>query len=192
MATAVRAFIAIHLPEAVLAYLGERQAEWMQTLPHNAVRWVKPDAMHLTLRFLGDTPSAKIEQIAAALDTAAAVNSNFGLFLDATGCFPNPRRPRVFWVGLRGELASADYLKQAVDNALQPLGWEPERRSFKPHLTIGRIKDARKLNNTSLPLNVLLEPLRIDVDAIHLIRSDLKPSGPVYTVLHTSHLSGPG
>lgn len=192
MATTIRAFIAIHLSDAVVAHLGERQAEWMKALPQGAVRWVKPGALHLTLRFLGDTPLPRIEQVSATLDAVATDNGAFALCLDATGCFPNPRRPRVFWVGMRGELAAAEQLKQAVDNALQPLGWEPEHRPFKPHLTIGRIKDDRNLNNAPLPLNVSLESLPIDVTAIHLMRSDLKPGGPVYTVLHTSQLVTPG
>ena len=169
----------IHLPEAVLHYLGERQAGVDANTAAQCCTLVKTRRNASDFAFLGDTPSAKIEQIAAALILLLPLTANsLVCFWTRPVVFPIRDGPVFSGLGCGANWLSADHLKQAVDNALQPLGWEPERRSFKPHLTIGRIKDARKLNNTLLPLNVLLEPLRIDVDAIHLIRSDLEAERP--------------
>ena len=145
--------------------------------------------MHLTLRFLGDTAQSKIADVIGVMALSAESHSPFDLSLSKTGCFPNARRPRVFWAGMAGAVDSAEKLKQSLDTHLQPLGWEPEKRSFTPHLTLGRIKDQRKLHGIPLPVNVELDPLTIPVTDFHLMRSDLGPSRPLYTVLHTSPLS---
>lgn len=185
----IRAFIAIPLPEAVQTHLGAIGLTWAEQLPQGAVRWVKPQLMHATLRFLGDTDEALIPRVAGTLDEVAARHEEFTITLDQPGCFPNTRRPRVVWVGLQGNIAAAQELKEAVDQALVPIGWELEDRSFRPHLTLGRVKDSRKVKG--FEWKAAIEPLLIPVESIHLIESDLQRAGPVYTVRHASKLRRP-
>lgn len=184
----IRAFVAIELSEearAVLAQVGETLAR--QT-PHGAVKWVDPARMHLTLRFLGDTPLDKLDDLTAALDGVALQQSSFGLVLDALGCFPNERKPRVVWVGLEGDLGPLQALRNSLDDVLQPLGWEPEARSFHPHLTLGRVKDRRA--DIDLPWGQDVAPAEIPVGEMVLFESQLRPQGPRYIVQHTSPFAG--
>lgn len=182
----IRAFVAIDLPDEVKAALDEVGTALGEGLPRRAVRWVKPGLLHLTVRFLGDTAVSQLPAVAAALDDAAAAHPPLGLTLSELGCFPNRKRPRVIWAGVRGDVATAKALKAAVDEALLPLGWDVEDRPFRTHITLGRVKDnraARDLNwETPLP------ELAFPVTAVHLIESQLTPDGPIYTICHTSPL----
>jgi len=182
----IRAFIAIPLSTEVQALLGVVCQTWSEQVPERSVRWVKPHLMHITLRFLGNTEVASLPTIADALDGIAARNNAFTLRLDRPGCFPNNKRPRVIWVGLQDHLETARALKQEIDEALVPLGWEQEDQSFRPHLTIGRVKDSRQVRGFRWEADV--EPLPVPVQAIHLIESALHSTGPVYTVRHKTVL----
>ncbi len=183
----IRAFIAITLPDGVRQRLGETSQALAALAPPRAVRWVSPDLLHLTVRFLGDTEVAKLPAIYAALDTLAAAHPAFTMRLDQLGCFPTPRRPRVIWVGLQDEGGQAVVLQQAVDQALIPLGWQPEGKPFQLHLTLGRVKnEAARLDE--LPWGQKQEPLPVPVTALHVIESQLRPSGPIYTARHSSPL----
>lgn len=182
----IRTFIAVALPAGVQEALGAISQELAPQVPEKSVKWVKPERMHLTLRFLGDTPLKILDGITGGLDEVAAASAPFTLHLDQLGCFPHERRPRVIWVGVRGATEEAAALKQAVDRMLAPLGWDPEERSFHPHLTLGRVK--RYHNQIDLPWGASVVSQPIPVDAVHLIESQLRPNGPVYTVRHTSSL----
>jgi len=182
----IRAFIAIPLSTEVRTLLGAVSQTWAKQVPERSVRWVKPHLMHITLRFLGDTEVASLPTVADTLDRIADRNDAFTLRLDRPGCFPNNKRPRVIWIGLQGQLETARSLKQKIDEALIPFGWEREDQSFRPHLTIGRVKDSRKVRGIRWEANI--EPLAVPVQAIHLIESALLPAGPVYTVRHKSIL----
>ena len=102
----IRAFVAVDLPEEARAALGEVGAALAGWVARGAVKWVRPELMHLTLRFLGDTPFDRRPAVQAALDAVAAAHVPFDLHLTGVGCFPNPRRPRVVWVGLGGDEAA--------------------------------------------------------------------------------------
>lgn len=180
MAT-IRAFVALHLPEPVKSHLVEMQAVLNNGLPRGAVRWVKPDAMHLTLRFLGETAPGKIDALRDALAAAAVGHAPPDLTLDRIGYFPNRQRPRVVWAGLRGDTTELAALKDAIDAAIAPLGWPSEARPFAPHLTLGRVKEGDQ--PLRFPERVPLKPLSFRSATFSLFRSDLHPSGPVYTTL---------
>jgi 2'-5' RNA ligase len=183
----IRAFIAVDLPPAVKAALTDVAATLGGRVPRGAVRWVRPEQMHLTLRFLADTPADRLPALAAALDTLAAGHAPFALHLTDVGCFPNDRRPRVVWVGLGGEEAKLIALVAALEAALHPLGWPPEDRPFRAHLTLGRVKDEWAAQGVDWAAAV--PALKIPIAAVHLIESKLRPKGPVYTVRHTSTLA---
>ena len=178
----IRAFIAIGLPANVKAALGDVAAALAAGVPRGAVRWVRPEQIHLTLRFLGDTPIDRLPALAAALDDVAGRQASFALRLTTTGCFPNAHRPRVVWVGLGGEAAALAALVADLNAALGALGLPPEDKPFRAHLTLGRVKDGRGAQD--MPLAVDVPALPIPVAALHLIQSDLRPDGPVYTVRH--------
>jgi len=182
----IRAFIAIDLSPDVKRTLGDVAATLGGRAPSAAVRWVRPEQMHLTLRFLGDTPAGKLPALSAALDALAAGHAPFALRLTSVGCFPNAQRPRVVWVGLGGEEQKLLALVAGLEAALRPLGWPPEDRPFRAHLTLGRVKDERAAQGVEWSINV--PALDVPVTAVHLIESQLRPDGSVYTVRHSSAL----
>lgn len=182
----IRAFIAIHLPAAAQAALGAACEALAAQFPPGSVRWVTPQNMHLTLRFLGDTAVDQLPSIKAALDQAAAAHRPLALQLGRVGAFPDRKRPRVIWVGLEGETERLAQLQQEVEDALRPLGWAPEERPFQAHVTLGRVKDSRLL--AGLAWQVDVEKVDVEVTAVELMQSDLRPQGPIYTLLHSGKL----
>ena len=122
------------------------------------------------------------------MDQLAATQESFDLQLGELGCFPNHRRPGVVWVGVGGQLERLQTLYDAVEKLVGSLGWDPEGRSFHPHLTLGRVKDSRRLADARLQWGKVLEPRAIPVNALHFIESRLQPDGAVHTLRHTSCL----
>lgn len=184
----IRSFVAIQLSREIRQELSEASKALVAQTGSNAVRWVKPERMHLTLKFLGDTDVDLIPAIKMALDGAAAAHSSFELTLGELGCFPNCRRPRVIWVGLKGDTPQLNALQSQLDAAAAQLGWKSEDRPFRAHLTLGRVKDSRKLQG--IDWGVDLAPAAMSVTSIDLVESQLRPAGPIYTVLHSSQLAG--
>ena len=196
MSSNIRAFIAIELPTEVKHELGRVSDLLAGQLPPLAgpllagpprvVRWVQPGNMHLTLRFLGDTAVSQLQLLSQQLDELTTHHLPFSLQLDRLGCFPNPKRPRVMWVGVTGDNPALVAVKRELDERLAPLGWAAEDKPFSAHLTIGRVGDGRipPTLNWKLPVN----PLPFAVHGIHLIESQLTPKGPIYTVRHTAVL----
>ncbi|MCI0394540.1 MAG: RNA 2',3'-cyclic phosphodiesterase [Chloroflexi bacterium] len=184
----IRAFIAIPLPAETLSILEQTTRRLAGQTPGGAVRWVKAENIHLTLHFLGDTAEEVIPTLATGLDRVAGGQKPFTLQLDKIGCFPHERRPRVIWVGITGQQKALQALHQAIGDMLEPLGWKPEERPFQPHLTLGRVKDSRQVSG--LPWGEALETRPLPVTMVQLIESQLRSAGPIYTVRHTSALSG--
>ena len=184
----IRAFIAVELSDEAKAVLANAVAFLAGQVPAGAVKWVLPNQMHLTLRFLGNTPLEILEDLGAALDGVAARHEPFVFTLDALGCFPNERRPRVIWVGVKGDVARATALRNDLEDALRPLGWEPEGRSFQPHLTLGRVKE--QASAIELPWGKGVAPAETAADGLVLFESQLSPSGARYLVRYVSKLGG--
>src|SRR5512136_2172313 len=145
---AIRAFIAIELPPSILDELGRIEARFKPQVPDACIRWVKPDSIHLTLKFLGQVPSDQIQLITASLRAAVVAHHAFTLEVAGAGCFPNLSRPRVVWVGVQEEGHPLHALQRAVENAITPLGYPTEQRDFTPHLTLGRV--ARDVHQSDL------------------------------------------
>jgi 2'-5' RNA ligase len=184
----VRLFIAVELPDELKGMLAEIERELESQIPPRTVRWVRPSAMHLTLIFLGETPTSRVEPIREAMRSAAAGVPKTSFRAIGLGCFPNPRRPRVVWVGVEEATGNLERIKRALDQELKPLGFKPEKRPFSPHLTLGRVnrqasyQDAAELGRV-IERATLQEVAEVQVNQIHLVRSDLRPSGAVYTIL---------
>lgn len=191
---AIRAFMAIALPTAVQVELGQVNDVLAGQVPAGSVRWVQPHLMHLTLRFLGDTAVAHLPTLTTTLDQITAHHAPFTLKLADLGCFPNRQRPRVIWAGLTGDVAAAQALQADIEQAVQALGWAADDKPFRAHLTLGRVKDGRPGNGRLLrdiSWGTEVKKLAVPVTAVHLIESQLRPSGPIYTTRHISQLGKP-
>ncbi len=185
--TTIRAFIAVQLPDEVKDALGEVQRALKSRVSPSAVRWVRPEQMHLTLFFLGDTDTDKLPSVRDAMDVVATSHAPFVMRLGGVGCFPNARRPRVVWVGLAEEEAQLVSLKAALDASLAPLDWTPDDKPFRAHLTLGRVKDERGVQGVDWATDVAR--LSVPITTLHLIESKLRPDGPTYTNRYSCRLT---
>lgn len=184
-----RLFIAIEIPPAVLEELAKIQEQLKQDIPSGTVKWVRPESIHLSLKFLGDVPVVKRNSLESALAQAAQPHSPFTLEATGLGCFPNLKRPRVIWVGIQHQLPELAALREAVEEHIAPLGYPTENRPFNPHLTVGRIKrnarrDAIQQTGALIANTAFHARHAWEVNAVHLIRSELKPTGAEYTPLY--------
>ncbi len=196
MAT-VRCFTAIELSDQARTKLVDLQNRLKSVAPPHTVRWTAPQNVHLTLHFLGDVAVENLETAARAVGAAASACPPFSLNLSGLGCFPHTRRPRIVWVGVSGETERLVELHKILGQQLQQrLDFQPETRPYSPHLTIGRVKKGlppRRLKQLGqmleqeIPQVAQLAPL--PVAELHLIRSELKPDGPVYTSLARGNLT---
>jgi 2'-5' RNA ligase len=189
----IRTFIAIPLPEPLLAQLARVQRQLEREVPPRSVRWVRPESIHLTLKFLGDTPTEKLPQIEAALAAVAQNGPACTFTVTGLGCFPNSRRPRVLWVGVQEPTGRLAALQNAIEEAVAPFGYPPEGRGFTPHLTLGRVhrradrRDVARVGEIVATTEV--GPLgEVAVHHFALIRSLLKPTGAEYTTLAEFHV----
>jgi len=188
-----RTFIAIELDEALKAALGRVQALLGEQMPARSVRWVSPDSIHLTLKFLGDTPVEKVDEVKAALARAAAEVQSFPFVVGGVGCFPTVQQPGVVWVGLQEPTGALSRLQKAVESHVVPLGFPAEKRPFSPHLTLGRVQryasssDARQIGN-AVATSIVGALREMSATTVAYIKSDLRPSGAVYTMLFEARL----
>ena len=135
----IRAFIAVPLPHPLLRKLGALQRKLERQMPPRSVRWVRPEGIHLTLQFLGDTNVDRIPDIERALAVVARHAPACTFAVGRLGCFPNPCRPRVIWVGVEEPTGRLARLRDAIEEVMAAFGYEPEGRRFAPHLTLGRV-----------------------------------------------------
>jgi 2'-5' RNA ligase len=191
----IRAFIAIPLPHPLLDRLSVLQRRLESQIPSRSVRWVRAESIHLTLKFLGDTPTEKLPDIKRALTAVAQHAPACTFTVGELGCFPNPRRPRVVWVGVQEPAGRLAALQDAIEEVMAPLGYPPEGRGFTPHLTLGRVRPGARRDEVSRVGEVVTgktgEPLaEVSADHFALIRSVLKPTGAEYTTLEEFPLHG--
>jgi 2'-5' RNA ligase len=191
----LRLFIAIELSPEVKQGIGRVQDDLKQRLPRKAVRWTIPEGIHLTLKFLGDTSADKVQAVAHGVLAAATGFEPFELRVAGFGCFPNPRRARVLWVGVPDVPWGLAGVQRAIDLHMARLDYARETRPFSPHLTLGRVND----RISSAERNALAELLDrtevgglgvVPVHEIVLFQSDLRPDGAVYTALARAKLTG--
>ncbi len=180
----IRAFVAIELDDEVKRHISAAIDALRRERIDN-LRLVRPEGVHLTLKFLGDIPAVQVSQVADAMAKIAAHHAPFQLTLGAPGVFPNTNRARVLWLGVEGNPHPLRLLQVGVEEALIAVGFPAEKHRFNPHLTIGRMHhrasrtDRRRAADAlaSLPLPAA-QP--ITVNAISLMKSTLLPHGAVY------------
>ncbi len=188
----IRAFIAIALPGPLQRKLDEAAGK-LKNEKTRAVRWVPGRNIHLTLKFLGDVDTGKLEAINQVIQTESGRVKPFEVGASGVGAFPNLRRPRVVWIGVQAPQDLSE-LADALDRGTQPLGFPGEDRPFSPHLTLGRVSQ----HATPLEVQSIGETLAaarigslgsFTVTQVTLFRSDLQPGGSVYTPLFTVNLN---
>jgi 2'-5' RNA ligase len=193
-----RLFVAVPLPEAAVAAVrdlvervqGEVEANARE--PRSAVRWVRLDGLHLTLRFIGPTPRQRVAIIATAVDTAAAGTSPVDVAIGGAGAFPSPARPRTLWLGVTDGAPALDALAGRLNRALGDAVGAADDRPFRPHLTLGRADGRREgpLVARRLTAHAADFEVRFRADRIVLFES-ITGGGPArYVPLHEALLGG--
>jgi 2'-5' RNA ligase len=177
----LRSFIALPTPDSVRDRIEILQADLRQL---NAdVKWESPEKLHITLKFLGNVESQLLEKLIPSLEEIAREQSSFDLTYEGVGAFPNLLAPRVIWVGT-AQNESLFSLQNSVEQRCADFGFARENRAFHPHITLGRVKGSLNIQRLTEKLKTItLEPTRTRCTEFLVMRSDLTPSGSVYSVL---------
>jgi len=184
----MRLFFALELDEPTRRALGKALERLGSAAPR--VRWVRPENLHVTVKFLGEVPETDLAEVCAAADRAAAKAAPFSLAVAGLGAFPAPDRPRVVWAGCSEGTEPARALADQVEAQTVPLGFAAERRAYTPHVTLGRVRRPR--DRGGLPAALGRAPAEygcVAVEALTVFESELSRGGPVYTALHHARLS---
>jgi len=183
---AMRCFISITLPEEIkrgmTAIQGRLRASGAD------VSWTRPEGMHLTLKFLGEVEEKILPEMEAALNAAVRGRSSFFLKVSGIGTFPDMRRPRVIWIALKEHGNNLIRLQRGVEEKFNEIGFPQEDRDFTPHITLGRIRSQKNVEKllSLIEKEKDVELNGFDASCVHLMQSQLKPTGAVYTELYSA------
>ena len=179
----MRTFIAVEVPDTIKNKIAELENRLKGT--GTDVKWVEPGNIHITLKFLGNIEAAYQPAVVRdGLSEALDPMRSFDLTLGRVGAFPDLNRPRVFWVSVRDGRDELTAMQQRIESELHTRGFVREERPFSPHLTIGRVRSPRGLAKlTDLVRTAAFETEPFPVTRVAVVKSDLKPGGPVYTVI---------
>jgi 2'-5' RNA ligase len=187
----MRTFIAVDISAEARRIVAERIAFLRAQFSDLRVGWDKPEKLHLTVKFLGEIPSEKLTQVIAAVENAAKEIEPFSLVLENAGAFPPRGAARVLWLGVNDESQNLSEFQKRLETETERIGFERERRTFKPHLTIARLKEPEKSRSlTDLHLKTDFPAVNFPVSEIVVYKSDLRPNGSIYTPLAKIDLSG--
>lgn len=180
----IRAFVAIELPDEVKADL-ERQVATLRQADVWGLRLARPEAVHLTLKFLAEISQSQVAQVAAAVKRVSANHEPFSLEMAGAGVFPPKGPARVLWVGLGGDVEGLAALQRDVEDALAAVGFAKEGRGFTPHLTLARMNDGAMPDDRGRAAAAHLSSWkpsghRMRADAVSLMRSHLNADGATY------------
>lgn len=194
--SSIRGFVALNFSGPLRQTLSGVIARLVRGAPPGTVKWVDAETIHLTLKFLGDVPTDRIRGIVEVLNASVRSQPAFQFTACGLGAFPSLRKPRVVWAGVDEEGGEKiRRLQAAVEAALTPLGYPSEARPFSPHITLGRVRrEAGPRDLGRLGEVVAAQPapaLGVEtVGAVYLMKSELRPSGPLYTPLSEARLTG--
>ncbi len=183
---AIRSFLAFELPSNIMAEVKRIYGEVRKT--GLEAGWVRPENIHLTVIFMGDVNEKEIDAIISSIDPIAPKYKPFDISLGRMGLFPGIKRPRTIWLGLNGDIGGIASLKSELEKPLESFGIEPEKRAFRPHLTLGRFR--KPVNKPDILKKVMDDYANISgptgmLDRLVLFKSELKPGGSVYTQIHS-------
>jgi 2'-5' RNA ligase len=195
MSDSWRVFIAVELPRSAIDALTRTARQLQHNVPAGAARWVRPESIHLTLFFVGEIKSGRVDEIVGVMEEAAQGIEPFSLKVEGLGCFPNIRRPRVLWAGVAGDVDPLRTLQGRVQAGMETLGFAADFSSYVPHLTLARTnrkaraEDYEAISRASKrQLGVIAE---WQVDGLSLMRTHLRPSGSHYEQLAHVALAQP-
>ena len=180
----LRTFLAVPVPRDV----SSKKNMLYSTLENvdGDINWVKNAQLHLTMKFLGHTPESAINDVIDHIEKITPNMNPFDLKIEETGCFPVPTRPRILWLGLKGNLDLLKSMVESIENVLEPLGFPKESRDILPHITLARIKYPQKHTPNVDPfLKSSYDPIDFPVDRMQFFSSELLPFGAVHTILKT-------
>lgn len=195
MDTFIRAFIAIDLSAEMHDKLDKLSADLRLQLQKVPIRWVRSQNIHLSLKFLGDISITNIDLLKEVLIRESKEHHSFEMSIGNLGAFPNKRRPRVIWIGIKAP-QELNVIQHSIDIQAEKLGYTREDRPFSPHLTLGRVSRHVSVQDQHL-ISELLSSYQVGligttlVDAVHLYKSDLKPGGAEYTRIFSASLPTP-
>ena len=185
----IRSFIAMPIAPELGGSVGAVQQSLRAAGPE--VKWVDPECFHITLKFLGDVQRERLETLWPSVEGALDGIARFRLRLHGVGAFPNPSRPRVIWAAVTEGAAELKALAAAVEKACGLHGFAEEERPFRAHLTVGRVR--RPAPNPQLEAAIAemrdREVGAMEAERVLLMRSDLRPGGPVYHILNEKPLT---
>ena len=188
----IRSFLAFELAPEIKQIVSRVLTEAVKIT--RDVRWVRAAGIHLTVVFLGHVRETDLAAIEDAAQRVCLNYRPFDVSLHGMGCFPSERNPKVIWLGLRGDTERMSRFRDALQRELEPLGIKQEKRPFRPHLTLGRMRkgrgSGRREVSTLLSAHQNLTSPGWSLMELVLFKSDLRPSGAVYTKLKTWPLSG--
>jgi 2'-5' RNA ligase len=181
--TRIRAFIAVPTSGEIKRQIAAIQATLKETQAD--VRWEGSEKFHITLKFLGDCEPEVLHSLESDLRTSLRETQSFDLLYNSLGCFPNLTRPRIVWIGAQ-ENAHIAGLQHLIEEAAGRFGFAKEDRPFHPHITLGRVKGNRHVDRLTETLKtVTFEPLQAGCTEVHVMRSELRPTGSVYSLLNS-------
>ena len=184
----LRSFLAVELPELILNRIGEIQRDLKSSRAD--VRWVSPENIHLTLKFFGTIEESIIESIIKLTEGPVRGTPLFFLKIQGMGAFPNLKNPRVIWMGFQEGKEIIVAIQKQLEREFEKIGVQPEDRPFHPHLTLGRMRSNRGKDELVRGMERYREEEfgNFQVEKVVLIKSDLKPTGPIYTALREIRL----
>jgi len=183
----VRIFVCIEIPGEIRNRIEALQNRLRQTGAE--VSWTKTANIHLTLKFLGNVAVSRLNTVCTAVEEAVQGESVFPIQVSETGCFPSARNPRVLWIGVNSPARALQVLQTSVEASLARLGFARETRPFQPHLTVGRVKSQRNVGRLVAALvEEGFESVTFQADEVIVMRSDLRPTGALYTPQATIRL----
>jgi 2'-5' RNA ligase len=179
-----RIFVAIDISEEARRKASRYIESLRRRFPALRVGWDKPEKLHLTLKFLGDTGDEQLLKLTKAIEKAARQISNFKLRIAGTGVFPNRRKARVLWLGVTDESESLTKLSKILESEVEREGFARETRDFKAHLTLARLREPEKSGNlVETHLQEKFEAVEFEVSEIVIYQSELSPQGSRYAVV---------
>lgn len=181
----MRTFIAANLTDTLKAALSQVQ-EALKARGAD-VSWVKPENLHITLKFLGEVEEARLPVLSETIASSLRGTSPFPLALGGLGAFPDLRFPRVIWIGVKRGAKELSALQARLEEGLQRIGFSPEDRPFSPHLTLGRVRSPRGRGALVEDLKALEIPIlgEMILESVDLMRSQLHPTGAIYTIIQS-------
>ncbi|MGB2630994.1 MAG: RNA 2',3'-cyclic phosphodiesterase [Candidatus Omnitrophota bacterium] len=184
----IRSFIALELSQEARAELS--RVENILKRSGANVKWVRPESIHVTLKFLGYITEDKVDPISKKLEEIASQTSPFDIVLSGIGAFPGWSHARVVWVGISEGAEQVKTIAGLVEKAMAEEGFEEENRPFKSHLTIGRVRSSKEKEALAKDAEAIeVKPVSNHISRIILFRSELTPEGAIYTPLHIAEFS---